>query len=121
MVCVMSAILLAFPQRVKFRADFSSSVAAVPPCAPAAQEDAAELAAWLAQAAGYGWFLVEAPERPSDPPCHIIGHRAVDEEGIFQLRPDFDGWELLSRRGELLVYTTLRAALHSICPISVAA
>lgn len=40
---------------------------------------------------------------------------------MFQVRPAFDGWEVLSRRGSLLVFDTLLEALANICPVCVAA
>lgn len=107
----MSAILLSFP--IKSARNFAPSRRATKQ-APSAQR--AELNAWLATAAGHGWFLIE-PTTPPDEPCFTIGHRAVDEEGIFQLCQDFDGWEVLSRRGQLLVYPSLSEALASICPV----
>jgi hypothetical protein len=91
---------------------------------------------WIRAAGRYGWFLVEprpvprrarkhAPERHQverqPESCFTIGNRAVDDDGIFKLTMEFDGWELLSRRGELLVFDTLPDALASICPATVAA
>ena len=103
----MTAILLSFPIAARTR-----SFAKPAQLEPAAHR--AELDLWVAAAACYGWFLIETATAE---PCFTIGHSAVDEEGIFQVCPDFDGWEVLSRRGQLLVYATLAEALASICPV----
>jgi len=102
----MSAILLSFPSAARARPSAS-------PAQLAYADHRAELELWIASATGYGWFLIETT---STEPFYTIGHSAVDEEGIFQVSPDFDGWEVLSRRGQLLVYGTLAEALASICP-----
>ena len=81
---------------------------------------------WLHVAGSYGWFLVDKPpagrRQPrktliaNDEKSYTIGNHAVDNEGIYQVTPEFDGWALLSRRGELSVFATLADALTSICP-----
>ncbi len=86
---------------------------------------------WLSAAERYGWFLVDSKPRRrraagklARRPAIVsftIGHRAVDQEGIYELTPEFDGWALLSRRGELSVFATLASALASICPAIIAA
>ena len=103
----MSAIVLSFPTALRARPSTS-------PAQVTYADHRAEIELWIAAAAGYGWFLIEAANAD---PCYTIGHNAVDEEGIFQVCPDFDGWEVLSRRGQLLVYSTLSEALASICPV----
>ena len=106
----MSAVILRFPAA---RPD--------PVPEPDLGESARGVLYWAARAELHGWYLVEADTARSEEPCFVIGHRAVDEDGVFQLRPAFDGWEVLSRRGSLLVFPTLDEALANICPVVAAA
>jgi hypothetical protein len=88
---------------------------------PDLAEVAQDVLRWAEKADCHGWYVVEADTARPEEPCFTIGHRAVDEDGVFQLRLAFDGWELLSRRGSLLVFETLIEALANICPVCVAA
>lgn len=107
----MAAIILRFPaaqRKIRMRQ-------------PDLGEAARNVMRWAEKAESHGWYVVEADTARPDEPCFTIGHHAVDEEGVFQIRAAFDGWELLSRRGSLLVFNTLTEVLANICPVCVAA
>jgi hypothetical protein len=117
----MAAIILRFPAPGGPAIPAAEPASFPIPCPDPPAAAQAEVLRWASLAEPHGWYLVAADLARPEEPCFIIGHRAVDEEGVYQMRPAFDGWELLSRRGSLLVFPTLGEALASICPVPVAA
>jgi hypothetical protein len=101
----MSAIILRFPAAV--RTDAGEAVH--------------RILRWAEKAGRHGWYVVATDTASPDEPSFIIGHRAVDDDGVFQLRQVYDGWEVLARSGALLMFDSLIDALANICPVGAAA